>query len=155
MLLLAQKLWAADELPTELISAPGEAINVFDFHTVAKAVLPPAHYGYLATGTDANETLGRSTIESLPEVVAAVNGRIPVLIDSGFRRGTDVFKALALGADAVCVGRPYIWGLASFGQPGVEAALGILGSEFERVMKMAGVTSIGQINSAYVEDAWG
>ena len=101
------------------------------------------------------EASGRSTIESLAEVVTAVGGRIPVLIDSGFRRGTDVFKALALGADAVCVGRPYIWGLASFGQPGVEAALGILNSEFGRVMRMAGVTSIDQINASYIEDSWG
>ena len=54
---LSQRLFASDELPIELISAPDEAINVFDFHSVAKATLPPAHYGYLALGTEANETL--------------------------------------------------------------------------------------------------
>ena len=69
------------------------------------------------------EESGRGTIESLPEVVEAVSGRIPVLVDSGFRRGTDVFKALALGADAIAIGRPYLWGLAAFGQAGVEAVL--------------------------------
>src|SRR5262249_3374422 len=65
-----------------------------------------------------SEDSGRSTIDALPEIVQAVKGRIPVLVDSGFRRGTDIVKALALGANAVCVGRPYIWGLGAFGQAG-------------------------------------
>ena len=69
---------------------------------------------------------GRSTIEALPEIVEAVGGRMPVLVDSGFRRGTDIVKALALGAQAVCIGRPYLWGLGAFGQPGVERVLEIL-----------------------------
>jgi isopentenyl diphosphate isomerase/L-lactate dehydrogenase-like FMN-dependent dehydrogenase len=99
------------------------------------------------------EASGRSTIESLPEIVETVGGRIPVLIDSGFRRGTDIFKALALGADAVCVGRPYIWGLSSFGQAGVEKVMDILRTEFRRVMMEAGVTSVAQIDSSYVERA--
>ena len=96
------------------------------------------------------EESGRSTIECLPEVVEAVGGRIPVLIDGGFRRGTDIFKALALGAKAVCVGRPYIWGLSAFGQPGVEKVLDILRIEFELIMKQAGVTSLDQIKTNYV-----
>ena len=62
------------------------------------------------------EDSGRATIESLVEVVEGVKGRIPVIVDGGFRRGTDIFKALALGANAVMIGRPYIWGLAAFGQ---------------------------------------
>ncbi|MEE8238125.1 MAG: alpha-hydroxy acid oxidase [Gammaproteobacteria bacterium] len=99
------------------------------------------------------EASGRSTIESLPEIVETVGGRIPVLIDSGFRRGTDIFKALALGADAVCVGRPYIWGLSSFGQAGVEKVMDILRTEFRRVMMEAGVTSVAEIDSSYVERA--
>ena len=61
---------------------------------------------------------GRATIEILPEIIEAVGGRIPVLVDSGFRRGTDIIKALAMGAQAVCIGRPYLWGLGAFGQPG-------------------------------------
>ena len=69
------------------------------------------------------EDSGRSTIDALPEILEAVGGRIPVLVDSGFRRGTDIAKALALGARAVCIGRPYLWGLGAFGQPGVERVL--------------------------------
>jgi isopentenyl diphosphate isomerase/L-lactate dehydrogenase-like FMN-dependent dehydrogenase len=92
----------------------------------------------------------RGTIESLPEVIEAVAGRIPVLIDSGFRRGTDIFKALALGANAVAVGRPYLWGLAAFGQPGVEAVLDILRKELALAMRLAGVTSIAGITRDFV-----
>ena len=100
------------------------------------------------------EESGRSTIECLSEVIDAVGGRIPVLIDGGFRRGTDIFKALALGAKAVCIGRPYIWGLGAFGQPGVEKVLDILRIEFELIMKQAGVTSLDQIKRSYVVEAW-
>jgi isopentenyl diphosphate isomerase/L-lactate dehydrogenase-like FMN-dependent dehydrogenase len=98
------------------------------------------------------EESGRSTIECLPEVIEAVDGQIPVLIDSGFRRGTDIFKALALGAQAVCIGRPYLWGLGAFGQAGVEAVLEILRKELEMVMKQAGAISIDQITRAQVTD---
>lgn len=100
-----------------------------------------------------SEASGRSTIESLPEIVAALGGRIPVLIDGGFRRGTDIYKALALGADAVCVGRPYIWGLSSFGQAGVEQVMRILRTEFRRVMQEAGVTSVAQIDGSTIQRA--
>jgi len=93
---------------------------------------------------------GLATIESLPEVVDAISGRIPVLVDSGFRRGTDIFKALALGANAVGVGRPYIWGLASFGQEGVEMVLTILRRELELAMRLAGATSIERLDRAFV-----
>jgi isopentenyl diphosphate isomerase/L-lactate dehydrogenase-like FMN-dependent dehydrogenase len=96
------------------------------------------------------EESARGTIESLPEVVEAVSGRVPVLIDSGFRRGTDIFKALALGADAVAVGRPYLWGLAAFGQAGVEAVLDILRKELALAMRLAGVTSIAGITRDFV-----
>lgn len=96
------------------------------------------------------EESGRGSIESLPEVVEAVAGRIPVLVDGGIRRGTDIFKALALGANAVLIGRPYVWGLASFGQSGVEAVLTILRRELETAMKQAGTTTISQVNRAYV-----
>jgi isopentenyl diphosphate isomerase/L-lactate dehydrogenase-like FMN-dependent dehydrogenase len=96
------------------------------------------------------EDSGRSTIESLPEVVDAINGRIPVIVDSGFRRGTDIFKALALGADAIAIGRPYLWGLGSFGQEGVETALDILKRELEIVMAQAGTVRILDINRSYI-----
>ncbi len=90
------------------------------------------------------EESGRGTIECLPEVVESA-GTLPVFIDGGFRRGSDIFKALALGAKAVFVGRPYIWGLSAFGQAGVERVIEILRVEFELVMKQCGVTSIAGI----------
>ena len=96
------------------------------------------------------EESGRSTIESLPEVVDAIGGRIPVLIDSGFRRGTDIFKALALGANGMCIGRPYLWGLAAFGQPGVERALELLTKELEMAMRMNGAPTIASITRRFV-----
>jgi len=100
-------------------------------------------------GGRAEETL-RSTIECLPEVLDGCARKIPVLVDGGFRRGTDIFKALALGATAVGIGRPYIWGLAAFGQPGVEAVLTILQRELQTIMRQAGTTSIDKITSAYL-----
>lgn len=93
---------------------------------------------------------GRSTIECLPEIVDAVSGRIPVMVDSGFRRGTDVFKALALGARAVGIGRPYLWGLGAFGQAGVERVLDILNGELAMVMKQCGTRSLDEISRSYV-----
>jgi 4-hydroxymandelate oxidase len=91
------------------------------------------------------EESGRGTLECLPEVVASVRGRLPVLMDGGIRRGTDVFKALALGAAAVCVGRPYLYGLGAFGEPGVARALTILDGELTRIMQFAGTTSLAAI----------
>jgi 4-hydroxymandelate oxidase len=100
-------------------------------------------------GGRATET-GRATLESLPEVVAAVRGRVPVLVDGGVRRGTDALKALALGATAVGIGRPYIWGLASFGQPGVERALDLLNNELRLAMVGVGARSLKEITAAAV-----
>ena len=99
------------------------------------------------------EDNGRSTIDALPEIVEAVNGRIPVLIDSGFRRGTDVMKALAIGATAVCVGRPYLWGLGAFGQAGVEKVLEILRTETRVAMGQCGVSSTKEITPELVRRA--
>ena len=100
------------------------------------------------------EESGRATIDCLPEVVQAVGGRIPVLVDGGFRRGTDIFKALALGARAVLIGRPYVWGLAAFGQPGVERVLEILRRELNMVMRQCGTRSLKEITPAYIADSW-
>ena len=91
-----------------------------------------------------------STIEVLPEIVEAVDGRMPVLIDSGFRRGTDVVKALALGANAVCIGRPYLWGLGAFGQAGVERVLDILRAETRVAMQQLGAPSLKDLTPAMV-----
>jgi 4-hydroxymandelate oxidase len=92
----------------------------------------------------------RATITSLSEVVAGVAGRIPVICDGGFRRGTDIFKAMALGASSIGIGRPYIWGLGAFGQVGVEMVLTLLRAELEMVMKQMGTVSVAGITSSYV-----
>jgi len=88
---------------------------------------------------------GRGAIDSLAEVAAAVRGRTTIFMDSGIRRGVDIFKALALGADAIMIGRPYIWGLGSFGQPGVERALEILTDELRVAMQSFGTPTISDI----------
>ena len=100
-----------------------------------------------------SEDSGRSTIDALPEIVEAVKGRIPILVDSGFRRGSDVVKALCMGATAVCVGRPYIWGLGAFGQAGVERALELLRIETYAMMQQVGAPSVKQLVPAMVRRA--
>ena len=94
---------------------------------------------------------GRATIEALPEVVAEVGNRIPVFVDSGFRRGTDVFKGLALGAKAVGIGRPMLWGLGAFGQAGVDRVLQIMQAELKLVMGNCGTRTVADITRDYVE----
>ena len=96
----------------------------------------------------------RATLACLPEVVDAVGGRMPVLIDGGFRRGTDIFKALALGARGVCVGRPYVWGLGAFGEEGVQRVLVILREELKRIMEFAGTTSLRGDQCVVPRKAW-
>ncbi len=91
-----------------------------------------------------------STIEVLPEIVDAVEGKIPVLIDGGFRRGTDVLKALAIGAKAVLVGRPPLWGLGAFGQPGVVRVLEMLQTELALAMGLAGTPTLASIDRSAV-----
>jgi isopentenyl diphosphate isomerase/L-lactate dehydrogenase-like FMN-dependent dehydrogenase len=95
-----------------------------------------------------NEETLRATIDCLPEIAAAVRGRVPVFVDGGIRRGTDIFKALALGATAVGIGRPQVWGLAAFGQPGVEAVIDILNRELMTIMRQAGTPTLAGITSA-------
>jgi isopentenyl diphosphate isomerase/L-lactate dehydrogenase-like FMN-dependent dehydrogenase len=100
-----------------------------------------------------SEDSGRSTIDALPEIAEAVRGRMPILIDSGFRRGTDIVKALCLGATAVCVGRPYLWGLGAFGQPGVERVLELLRIELRAAMQQVGAPSIKHLVPGMVRRA--
>jgi len=100
-------------------------------------------------GGRAEETL-RPTIESLPEVLEGAGGKVPVIVDGGVRRGTDVFKAMALGATAVGIGRPQAWGLGAFGQAGVEAVLEILRRELRTIMRQAGTTSRDKITREFL-----
>ena len=94
-----------------------------------------------------------STIDALPEVVEAVRGRVPVMIDSGVRRGSDVFKALALGATAAGIRRPYVWGLGAFGEDGVDKVIELLVAEFRMVMQQTRTTSVDEITSRFVMEA--
>jgi isopentenyl diphosphate isomerase/L-lactate dehydrogenase-like FMN-dependent dehydrogenase len=93
---------------------------------------------------------GRATIEALPEVVAEAGSRLTVFVDGGFRRGTDVFKGLALGAKAVGIGRPFLWGLGAFGQAGVDRVLEILQGELKLVMGNCGTRTVADITREYV-----
>ena len=97
-----------------------------------------------------SEDSGRSTIDALPEILAAVGGRMPVLVDSGFRRGTDIIKALAMGAKGVCIGRPYVWGLGAFGQAGVERVFELLRLELRVAMQQVGAPTIKDLVPAMV-----
>src|SRR4029077_3520800 len=100
-----------------------------------------------------SEDSGRSTIDALPEIVEAVNGRMPILVDSGFRRGSDVIKALCMGATAVGIGRPYIWGLGAFGQAGVERVLELVRTETSAMMQQMGAPTVKDLKPAMVRRA--
>ena len=91
-----------------------------------------------------------STLEVLPEIADAVGGRVPIMVDSGFRRGADVLKGLALGASAVCLGRVPRWALAAYGPDGVEKVLRIVQAELRLAMAQAGCADIGSIKPSMV-----
>jgi (S)-2-hydroxy-acid oxidase len=116
----------------------------------ASCVRSGADAVYVSNHGGRAEASGLGALECLPEVVDAVQGAVPIIIDSGFRRGTDIFKALAMGASAVSVGRAYIWGLAAFGQAGVEKVLEMLDAELSMVMGQMGATSIADIGPQHV-----
>ena len=126
-------------------------IKGIDTHEDARLALEHGFDAILVSnhGGRATETL-RSTLEALPEVVGEVGNRVPVFVDGGFRRGTDIFKALALGAKAVGVGRPFLWGLGAFGQAGVDRVLEILQGELKLVMGNCGTRTLADINRSYV-----
>ncbi|MGP3916275.1 alpha-hydroxy acid oxidase, partial [Nonomuraea sp. 10N515B] len=118
------------------ITHPADARLALDHH--ASAIMVSNHGGRQLDTAPA-------TIDLLPGVVAAVGGAMPVLLDGGVRRGTDVLKALALGAAAVAVGRPVIWGLAADGQRGVSRVLGLLRAEIEHALVLCGRASIHEL----------
>jgi L-lactate dehydrogenase (cytochrome) len=115
----------------------------------AQALVVSNHGGRQLDGVPAS-------LRSLPEVVAAVSGQIEILVDGGIRRGSDVVKALCLGAKAVLIGRAYAYGLAAAGEPGVARAIEILRTDLVRTMKLLGCGSVGQLNSSYIDmpSAW-
>jgi isopentenyl diphosphate isomerase/L-lactate dehydrogenase-like FMN-dependent dehydrogenase len=133
-----------------------ELRDLFPGKLLVKGILHPED-ARLALGAGADAIVvsnhgGRSldasiaTIDALPDIVDAVGGRIPVLVDSAFHRGSDVVKALALGASAVLVGRSVLWGVASCGEPGARRAIRILGEEIDRVMAQAGCRTIDELS---------
>lgn len=110
----------------------------------ADGVLVSNHGGRQLDGAPA-------ALDALPDVVARVGDRVPVLLDGGIRRGSDVVKALALGATAVGVGRPYVYGLAARGQAGVEHVLEILREEITRTLTLMGVTDVAELDRSHVQ----
>jgi 4-hydroxymandelate oxidase len=129
---------------------------------VIKGILAPEDAKFAAAaGIDAiivsnhggrADEAGRSTIETLPEIIE-VSSSMPVLIDSGFRRGTDIVKALCMGAKGVAVGRPYLWGLGAFGQAGVERVLQLLRTELMVAMQQVGAPSLKDLKPSMVVKA--
>jgi L-lactate dehydrogenase (cytochrome) len=95
-----------------------------------------------------------ASLRALPEVVSAVSGRTEVLMDGGIRRGSDIVKALCLGARAVLIGRAYAYGLAAAGEAGVRRALEILRADVERTLKLLGCPSVAQLDKSYVQVSW-
>jgi isopentenyl diphosphate isomerase/L-lactate dehydrogenase-like FMN-dependent dehydrogenase len=136
-----------------LVSESPLPVLVKGIHTAADALLAVEHG---AAGVVVSNHGGRQldgvppTIEMLPAIADALGGRTTLLVDGGVRRGTDVLKAVALGADAVMAGRAVLWGLACGGQAGVETALRILRDEIELGMTLLGVTRVSELSSEYV-----
>jgi isopentenyl diphosphate isomerase/L-lactate dehydrogenase-like FMN-dependent dehydrogenase len=133
--------------------APGLSVAVKGLLTAEDAELAvQAGADAIVVSNHGGRQLDRSPagLEALPEVAAQVSGRVPVLVDGGVRRGTDVLTAMALGAVAVLVGRPTIWGLASEGDAGVAGVLEILRSEFANAMSLTGCRSVDEIGPALV-----
>jgi 4-hydroxymandelate oxidase len=123
------------------VLAPSDADRAVAVH--ADGIIVSNHGGRQLDGAVA-------TIDALPEIVDAVGGRVPILLDGGIRRGTDVLKALALGARAVLIGRPYLWGLAADGERGVRRVLDLLRAELELAMALAGCPEIAAVDRSIV-----
>ncbi|MDG2176086.1 MAG: alpha-hydroxy acid oxidase [Gammaproteobacteria bacterium] len=120
------------------IMHPDDALGCLD--AGADGILVSNHGGRIDSG-------GLGTLDALPRIANAVQGRMTLFLDGGVRRGTDVYKALAMGADAVGFGRPYLWGLAAFGAEGVTRCVQLLEAELHRTMVQAGVSSIEELTS--------
>lgn len=113
----------------------------------AQAVVVSNHGARTLDGT-------AGTLHVLAEVVDAVNGKVPVLVDGGIRRGGDVIKATALGARAILIGRPYLWGLGAFGQEGVQRVIELLHGELRIALALSGAGSLSALNRSFIRPAW-
>jgi 4-hydroxymandelate oxidase len=136
--------------------APGLPILVKGILTAEDAALAVEHgVDGIVVSNHGGRQLDPSpaSLDVLPEVVQAVAGRVPVLMDGGVRRGTDVVKAIALGAAGVLVGRPVVWGLAAEGEDGVADVLGILRAEVENAMALTGCRTVAEIGPDLVAPA--
>jgi isopentenyl diphosphate isomerase/L-lactate dehydrogenase-like FMN-dependent dehydrogenase len=133
--------WVKTPLLIKGILTPEDALLAVEHG--ADGVIVSNHGGRYLDGDPA-------TIEVLPDIVDAVGGKIPVLVDSGFRRGTDILKALAIGAKAVLVGRAPLWGLGAFGEPGARRVLEILQKELAWAMALAGRANIDSIDRSAI-----
>lgn len=142
-----------DDLPWIRTCAPGLRVLIKGILTAedAELAVEAGADGVIVSNHGGRQLDGVSaTARALPEIVQAVAGRIPVLVDGGIRRGLDVFRALALGADAALIGRPIAWGLAAEGQAGVSGVLEILREELLNTMQLAGCATIPQIEPAMI-----
>ncbi|HWC70619.1 MAG TPA: alpha-hydroxy acid oxidase [Actinomycetota bacterium] len=145
-----------DDLEWIKARAPGLPVVVKGLLTAEDAELAvQAGADAIIVSNHGGRQLDRSPagLDALPEVAAQVSGRVPVMMDGGVRRGSDVLTALALGATAVLIGRPTIWGLATQGQAGVAAVLGILRAEFENAMALTGCRTVDEAGPALVTPA--
>ena len=113
----------------------------------AQAVVVSNHGARTLDGTG-------GTLHVLAEVVDAVGGKVPVLMDGGVRRGGDVIKAVALGARAILIGRPYLWGLGAFGQEGVQRVIELLHGELRTALALSGAGSLSALNRSFIRPAW-
>ncbi|MPZ36763.1 MAG: hypothetical protein GEU95_01655 [Rhizobiales bacterium] len=150
-LLAAAPTWNDIEWVRSLTSLPVLLKGIMTMEDAKRAM--DANIGGIVVSNHGGRTLDAqpSTIGVLPDIADAVGGRVPVLLDSGIRRGSDVFKALALGATAVLVGRPYVYGLAAAGAVGVSHVIHILRAELELTMALTGCRTLGDISPALIQ----
>jgi isopentenyl diphosphate isomerase/L-lactate dehydrogenase-like FMN-dependent dehydrogenase len=135
-----RKIWSGPIIAKGVLTA-ADARRAVD--AGAAAIIVSNHGGRQLDGAPAS-------LRALPEVVAAINGQVEVLMDGGVRRGSDIVKAICLGARAVLLGRGYAYGLAAAGKPGVTRALQILRADVERTLRLIGCPSISALDSSYV-----
>ena len=143
--------WAAVDAISRAAAVPAIVKGVASVAD-ARAALRTGARGIVVSNYGQPAAPGRqASLDLLPAVTDAVEGRVPVLVDGGFRRGTDIMKALALGARAVLVSRPVMWGLAAYGADGVQAVVEMLQTELARVMGCCGTPTLAAITRAHVK----